>query len=51
MYERVQDGATPPCYQCKDRKACCHDKCERYAEFAKYREKVREQRQKERIFF
>jgi hypothetical protein len=34
-----------PCYQCKDRYPACHDKCNKYKEFKKEKERVRNNRQ------
>lgn len=33
-----------PCKDCQDRKHLCHSTCERYAEYAKDREKERNER-------
>lgn len=37
-----------PCYKCEDRSVRCHSTCEKYKAFAQEREKIREQKAKER---
>lgn len=37
-----------PCYKCEDRSIRCHSTCEKYKAFAENREKIREQKAKER---
>ena len=39
-----------PCYKCAERKVGCHGKCEKYQEWNKKREVLRQQRYKEKLY-
>lgn len=43
------EGTTAPCYQCADRTNVCHDSCERYKEFRKKFDWLRDERNRQNI--
>ena len=39
-----------PCYKCAERKVGCHGKCEKYQEWNKKREELRQKIYKEKLY-
>ena len=43
MFDRVRN----PCHECQRRSVTCHGSCEDYAQYTRYREQLREARQRD----
>lgn len=39
---QIYSGVSAPCYGCEVREVACHDRCEKYAEYRKHLQQIRD---------